>query len=131
MNLQPKLGSRGPHHCCKIASILQHAGCKLQVTESLKGKLVALKAHRCLSLLLPNCQRTIADNVKHSREGAQITKEKCLCQKSLLYAEAALLPAFVCLSPCRRAATLRILGDVEAQRVSVESFLANASGFQQ
>src|SRR6187551_3161377 len=72
MNLQPKPGSWGPHHCCKIASILQHAGCKLQVAKSIKGKLFALKARRCLPLLLPNCQKTIANNVKHSRGGAQI-----------------------------------------------------------
>jgi hypothetical protein len=76
--LQPKPGSWGPHHRCKIASILQHACCKLQVAKSLKGKLVAIKAHRGLPLLLPNCQRTIAHNVKYSRGGAQIRKEKCL-----------------------------------------------------
>jgi len=38
MNLQPKPGSWGPHHCCKIASILQHACCKLQVAKSLREK---------------------------------------------------------------------------------------------
>jgi hypothetical protein len=81
MNLQPKPGSRGPHHRSRIASNLQPRCCKFEVPiflKGLKGKLTALKAGRCFPLLLPNCQITDANNVKYSRGGAQIGKEKCV-----------------------------------------------------
>jgi hypothetical protein len=49
---------------------------QLQVAKSFKGKLIALKARKYLSLLLPNFQKTLSYNVKYSRGGAQNYKEK-------------------------------------------------------
>ena len=71
----PTCVARSPPSCNTLVATLQ-------VAKSLKGKLIALKTNQCLPLLLPNFQRTITNNVKHSRGGAQITKEKCLCQES-------------------------------------------------
>src|SRR4051812_36148151 len=71
MNLQPKLGPRGPHHRSRIASNLQQQCCKFEVGRFVKGKSTALSHGECFPLLIPNCQRTDADNVKYSRGGAQ------------------------------------------------------------
>ena len=83
MILQPKPGSWGPHHRCKIASNLQQRCCRFELPDFVKGKLAALKAGRCFLLLLPNCQITDADNVKYSRGSAQTGRENALLPRLL------------------------------------------------
>jgi hypothetical protein len=83
--LATKTGVPGdPITVARSPSNLQQQCCKLQVGFFFKGKQTALKAARCFLLLLPNCQRTDANNVKYSRGGAQIGRRKCaVCLNAL------------------------------------------------
>lgn len=67
--------NRAPEHRerCKIAANMQHRRCRL---SPLMAAIFPLEAFRWLAHLLPTCQRTNADIVQYSREGAQSRSEK-------------------------------------------------------